>query len=191
MKLWSILKSVGGAAIQTALPGTGSLIVGAINELLPKGEALPPGASGEDITRVIADLPPEQQADLMDREFEVDIVQIKESNDTVRAMLESDAKNQHSTRPRIALGAFRAVAFVIVLTVSAWVYGVIRGDDALVEHLVNGWPFILTAIGPLVTLLWAYFGILKQEHKNRLDAANGAAGSSGVVGVLANLLTRR
>ena len=177
--------------MQTALPGVGSRIVGAINELLPKGVTLPPGASGEDITRVIADLPPEQQADLMDREFEVDIVQIKESNDTVRTMLESDAKNQHSTRPRIALGAFRAVAFVIVLTVSTWVYGVIKGDDELVGHLVNGWPFILTAIGPLVTLLWAYFGVLKQEHKNRLDAANGATGSSGVVGMLANLITRR
>ena len=191
MKLWSILKSVGGAAIQTALPGTGSLIVGAINELLPDGETLPRGATGDDITRAIAAMPTDWQSNVVDMDFEVDIVQIKESNDTVRTMLESDAKNQHSTRPRIALGAFRAVAFVIVLTVSAWVYGVIRGDDALVEHLVNGWPFILTAIGPLVTLLWAYFGILKQEHKNRLDAANGAASSSGVVGVLANLLTRR
>lgn len=31
MKLWDIVKSVGSAALQVALPGTGSLIVGALN----------------------------------------------------------------------------------------------------------------------------------------------------------------
>jgi hypothetical protein len=46
MKLWDIVKTVGSAAIQAALPGTGSLIVGAVNELLPEGKKTPSRGDG-------------------------------------------------------------------------------------------------------------------------------------------------
>jgi hypothetical protein len=190
VKLWDIAKTVGSAALQVALPGTGSLIVGAVNELLPDDKKLPSGATGNDIAQAIGSLPPEQQASVMEKEFDVDITQIKESNSTVRVMLESDAKNPHSTRPYIAKHSFHTVAFVIVVTVSVWAYGVGIKDDGLVKAVMDGWPFVLAVIGPLVTLLWAYFGVLKQEHKNRLDAANGSSTPSGLAGIISSVLRR-
>ena len=51
MKLWDIVKTVGSAALQVALPGTGSLIVGAVNELLPDDKKLPAGATGDDVNK--------------------------------------------------------------------------------------------------------------------------------------------
>ena len=134
-------------------------------------------------------MPPADRAQLMERQFEVDITQIKETHSTVRTMLESDAKNPHSTRPFIALGSFWVVAFAVVITISVWAYGVFEGDEKMVKAVVDGWQFILAVIGPLVSLLWAYFGILKTEHKNRLNAAGGAP-TGGLVGALARLLKR-
>ena len=113
MKLWDVIRSVGSAALQVALPGTGSLIVGAVNELLPNDKKLTANATGDDISSAISSLPPAQQATILSKEFDVSITQIKESNSTVRAMLESDANNPHTTRPYIAKGAFHIIAFVI------------------------------------------------------------------------------
>lgn len=191
MKLWDIVKTVGSAALQVALPGTGSLIVGAVNEFLPDDKKLPAGATGDDLNNAIASLPPEQQASVMEKEFDVSITQIKESNSTVRVMLESDAKNPHSTRPYIAKGSFHVVAFVVIVTISVWAYGVLISDDGLVKTVMGGWQFILAVIGPLVTLLWAYFGVLKQEHKNKLDAANGSSTPAGIAGILSSIIKRR
>ena len=56
--------------------------------------------------------------------------------------------------------------------------------------MVEGWQFILAMIAPLVTLLWAYFGVLKTEHKNKLDAANGMSNPSGIAGILSTMLKR-
>jgi hypothetical protein len=191
MKVWDILKSVGSAALQVALPGTGSLIVGAVNELLPDGKKLPAGATGDEINNAIANLPPEQQAAVMEKEFDVEAIQIKESNHTVRDMLASDVSNPHSTRPFIAKGSFYVVSFVVVVAVIVWAYGVLRSDVAIVAAVMGGWQFILAIIGPLVTLLWAYFGVLKQEHKNKLDAAGGLSTPAGIAGILSNIIKRR
>ena len=181
MKLWDILKTVGGTALQIALPGTGSVIVGAINELLPDNRKLPAGANGDDINSVISKLPAEQQASLLEKEFDVKITQIQESHSTVRKMLESDVQNPHTTRPYIAKGSFLVVAFVILSTTCVWSYAVISNNHELVKIVMNGWQFQLAAIGPLVTLLWAYFGVLKQEHKTKLDAANGFSTGGGIL----------
>ncbi len=191
MKLWDIVKTVGSAALQVALPGTGSLIVNTVNDLLPDDKKLPTGATGDDINSAIANLPTEKQAALMAKEFDVEITQIKEGNSTVRVMLENDAKNPHSTRPYIAKGSFHVVAFTIIVVVSVWAYGVLRGDEVLVTAVMGGWQFILATVGPLVTLLWAYFGVLKQEHKNKLDAANGASTPTGIAGILSSIIKRR
>lgn len=191
MKLWDIVKTVGSAALQVALPGTGSLIVGAVNELLPDDKKLPAGATGDDLNSAIASLPPEQQASVMEKEFDVSITQIKESNSTLRTMLESDAANPHSTRPRIALGAFRVVSFISILIVSMWAWAVIKGDEKLVKAVVDGWPLAFAIIGPFVGWLNNYFGTLKQEHKNKLDAANGSSTPAGIAGILSNIIKRR
>jgi len=190
MKIWDIVKTVGTGIIREVVPG-GGLLVGAINEFLPDDKKLPSTATGNDINEAIVGLPTDQRVQILEKEFDVDITQIKESNATVRTMLEADARNPQSTRPYIAKGAFNTVAFVVVVAVSAWSYGVFTGDTDMVDTVVNGWQFILAAIAPLVTLLWAYFGVLKTEHKNKLDAANGVSTQSAVSGILSAIVNRR
>lgn len=190
MKLWDIVKKVGAGIISTAVPG-GPLIVGAINEFMPDDQKLPQNATGEQALSAMNNLTPEQFAQLANKEFDVQITQIKESNESLRAMLTADAATPHTTRPYIAKHSFHVIAFTIVAVISLWCYGVFLKDKTIVETIVNGWPFLLAAIGPLVVLLHAYFGVLKQEHKNKLDAAGrGKTQPTGLNGLLATLMKR-
>jgi len=190
VKLWDVIRTVGSGVIREVVPG-GGILVDAVNEFLPSDKKLPSNATGEDIDGALSALPPEQQARILEKEFDVDLTRIRQSNETVRAMLESDAKNQHTTRPYIAKGAFHVIAFAVVLVVSTWSYGVIMNRENLVEAVSSGWPFVLSVIGPFVVLLHAYFGVLKSEHKNRLDAAAGKSGAAGMAGLLSNLIRRK
>lgn len=195
MDLWEIAKSVGSGLLQTALPGVGTLIVNSINDELPEDSKLPVTATGEDAIAAIKGLPPERRADLMDRQFDVDITEIKESHSTVRTMLESDAANPHTTRPKIAYQAFQVVGTTTIITISLWAYAVATSNDKMVKTVMDGWPFVLGVVAPLVILLHAYFGVLKQEHKNRLDAAGGmstdpSTNQSAIMGKIAKLLNR-
>ena len=189
MNLGSILKTVGTGILTAAFPAAAP-ILGVVNQFLPDEMKLPDNATGTQIATAVDSLSSTDRAALMAREFDVEETQIRESYDTVRTMLESDAANPHSTRPRIALGAFHVVAFAVVVIVSAWAYGVLTDKSAIVTAVVDGWPFILAVLAPLVTLLYAYFGVLKQEHKQRMDAANGSAPPAGIAGLLTGLLKR-
>lgn len=191
MKLLDIVKNVGATAINIALPGAGSAILGAVNSFLPDNAKLPDTATGHDVDNALHALPPTQRAEIMGREFDVEITQIKESNETVRTMLDADTKTPHTTRPRIALGSFQVVAFAVIVIVSVWAYGVLSDKEVVIKAVMDGWPFILAVLAPLVTLLHAYFGVLKQEHKNRLDAANGGSTKSGVAGILSTIFSKK
>jgi len=188
LDIWNIVKTVGAGIISTVVPG-GPAIVGAINRFLPDENKLPENATGAQAINAINALPPDQRASLLEKQFDVDITQITESNSTVSTMLEADSRQPHTTRPKIALGAFLVVAFVCVLVTTIWAYGVYTGDLAMVKAVMDGWQFLLAVIGPLVTLLWAYFGILKKEHSNRLDAAGGNS-SPGIVGLVSRMIKK-
>lgn len=183
MDLWNIVKTVGSGIISTMVPG-GPLIVGAINAALPDDKRLPANATGLQAQDAISALPAAERVQIMDKQFDVDITQIKESHSTVRVMLESDAANPHTTRPYIAKHSFHVIAFTICLTVILWGYGIYKADTDMVKTITEGWPFLLSAIGPLVVLLQAYFGVLRKEHKQKMDAANGAAPPSGLAGLI-------
>lgn len=191
MNLWGIVKAVGTGALTAAIGPAAPLVIGAINAALPDEAKLPENATGAQAQDALATIPAPERAALMDKEFDVEIAQIKESHDTVRTMLEQDAANPQSTRPYIAKGSFHVVAFVSVMTVSLWGFGILKADTKMVETIVNGWPFLLAAIGPLVVLLHAYFGVLRQEQKQKLDAAGGMSQPSGIAGLLTGLLSRK
>jgi len=188
MKLLEILGKVGSSIIKEVVPG-GGLIIEAVNAFLPDDKKLNSTSTGSDISNAVASLPPEVQAQLLEKKFDVEITQIKESYDTVKTMLESDAKNPQSTRPKIALGSFQLVRMVLLTVVALWAYGVASADKELVKSVMDGWAFIAILIGTPTTVLLAYFGVLKQEHKQRLNAASGNK-EVGIIGSLAKLLQK-
>lgn len=120
-------------------------------------------------------------------QVEADTMRVK--GDTLQAMLNAERTSQHTTRPKIALGSFRILAFCSIAVVSVFTYAVIAGDEVMVAAVVNGWPFVAAIVGPFVGLLYAYFGILRKESKDRVDALNG--GSTGIVDGLLSKFTSR
>lgn len=188
MKLWDIVKKVGAGVIKNAVPG-GGMIVGAINEFLPDDKKLPSDATGDQVNSAIAGLPPEQQAAILNKEFDVEIEDIRQTGETARAMLEAEAASTQTTRPYIAKGCFHVVAAITLLVAFMWGYGVFTDQDSLVKTVMDGWPFILAMTGPFVALLQAYFGILRKEHKTRMEAATGS--TTGGVGAILSAIVKR
>ena len=184
MRLPDILKKVGGAVVKTMVPG-GGLIVDVVNEFLPDSKKLPPDATGSDMQAAVDSLPPDQRAQLLSREFDVQV----EQHHTLQTMLLAEQSSQHTTRPRIALGAFHLVAFVTIVSASLWAYAVAARDSGLVAAVTDGWPFVAAMISPFVTLLWAYFGVLKHEQRAKLNAANGS--TSGALSSIITHITKR
>lgn len=113
----------------------------------------------------------------------------KERGETLRAMLESDAKNQHTTRPKIAYQAFQIVGAVALICISIWAYAVISMNVDMVQMVMNGWPFVAAIIAPLTGLLYAYFGILRKERNDGIKAAGGNF-SAGIIGSVINRITK-
>ena len=190
MKIKEIAKRVGSSIVKELVPG-GGLIVDLINEFMPDDKKLPKTATGDDINAAIESLPPEQKAIVLAKEFDVEITQIKESNETVRTMLETDLASSHTTRPYIAKGAFQVVAACCLAIVATWCGAIWRGDVDSIKAVQDGAQFVMFLIGPLVTLLWAYFGILKTEHRDKLGALSGSPVTSGIMGVISSLITRK
>ena len=172
MKISDIIKSVGAGLVREVVPG-GGLLLAAVNEMLPDDKQLPITATGSDLSAAVATLPPIERAVLLGREFDVRITEIKEGNSTLRTMLEADKSNPHSTRPAIAWWSFVVVAFISVVVVLVWAGGVLSKDAEVVKATMAGWPFVLTIIAPFMILLRSYFGVLKAEHSDRLNAAGG------------------
>lgn len=182
MKLWDILKSVGSAAVKTMVPG-GGVIIDVVNEFLPDDKKLPSNATGEQLQGAVDSLPPEQRAQLMEREFDVEI----ERYETLQKMIAADATAKHTTRPYIAKHSFHLLAIVTLVISGLFAWGVYEKDDTLVKAVTDGWPFVLSLVAPFVTLLHAYFGILRKERESKLAAMNGKDSQSGLVKLLGAL----
>lgn len=173
MNLWDIVKTVGSGLVSTMVPG-GALIVGAVNAMLPDDQKLPEHATGIQVQTAVASMSSEDQASIMIQQFDVKKTDIKERHASNRAMLEAEAISPHTTRPYIAKHAFHVIAIVVLVVVGFWGYGIYKSpEEDIVLQVTSGWPFILSVIGPFVILLHAYFGVLKQEQRQKLEAANG------------------
>jgi len=173
MKIWEIIKSVGSAAIQTALPGVGTLIVQGVNAVLPDDEQLPVDATGDQIGSAINKLPPEQQAQVLTKEYDVKLEQIKQSHSSLQTMLKANATSTHTTRPKIAYQAWQVVGFVTLLFGSGWFIAVVTSDSEMIKSIENSYMFVGFLLAPLIVWLNAYFGILRDESKDKLNAAQG------------------
>lgn len=187
MKLLDILKTVGGGVIKAVVPG-GGLLVDTVNAILDPDKQLPKDATGKQMASAINGLSSADRAKLMSREFDVEATRIREGNQTLRTMLESE--RGESTRPRIALGCFRTISFCNVVFVGIWGYATVTNNETMVGIIADSWQFIAAINAPLVAVLLSYFGNLVKEKKNKLDAANGSTHPSGIAGLLTGLFSK-
>lgn len=182
MKLGDILKTVGSGLIQTLLPGTGSLIVAGINEFLPGDEQLPEDATVHQASNAISKLSPELQASVLEKEFDVKI----EAYNTLQVMLQANAQSKHTTRPKIAYQAWQVVGSITLAFTFGWLFAVITGDTEMISAIKDSYMFAGFLIAPLVVWLNAYFGILRDESKDKMNSAQGHKVDpvSGLIGKL-------
>ena len=182
MDFLSIAKTVGAGAISALVPG-GPAIVAGINALLPDEYKMPENVTGKQAEQTIQSLDPETKAKVLSKQFDVKIEQIQQSYDTLRTMLTQDATNPQSTRPKIAWLFAWVLALNISFVSAVWGYSVLTESKDMTQAIMSGWPFLLSVVGPIVTMLMAYFGILRKENREKLNAANGFE-SEGAMGKL-------
>ncbi|MCP4256866.1 MAG: hypothetical protein GY774_04965 [Planctomycetes bacterium] len=183
--VWSVVKTI-GAGLLASNPA-GLAVLGAVNAFLPDDEQLPSNATGEQARRAIESLPPEERVKLQNKKIDLAITEIKEENETLRNMLNNDAKNPHSTRPKIAYGSFLLVGAVTLITVFMWAYSIASGKTDMTKVIVEGWVFPAVLIAPFVAWLNSYFGTLRKEARDRLNAASGDTDNSGVAGLIGSI----
>ena len=133
MNLLSILGKVGGTIIENVVPG-GSLIVDVVNEFLPDDKKLAKSATGQQAQDAIATLPADVQAQVLAKEFDVQIEEIRAHVDVTKALGEVD-KTGHSTRPAIAKGMAQIVGFTVIVMISCLAVAIWRSDEqTIIRH---------------------------------------------------------
>ena len=167
MKLFDILKKVGSVALRTLVPGSG-LIIDGINALLPDNSKLPSDATGDQVNRAVSTLSPEQQTQILSKEYDVEIAEINSWTEIQGSLAEAD-KAGASTRPGIAKMMAWIVCYAEIIAISMWGYAVIMNQVSL----ENSWPLIVAILATPTALLRAYFGMRTKEKKERCRAAIG------------------
>ena len=183
MKLWDIIAKAGKVAISALVPGVG-LIVEAINAFLPDDKKLPADATGDQAKDAISALPPDQQALVLMKEFDVEIVEAQEFTKVQQALAQADATGS-STRPYIAKLMAQCVGFVVIASSAMWVISIARDQVSMMTALRDSWPLMLAILGPPIGLLNSYFGKRTKEKESRY---NMAAPNSSVPGALSQII---
>lgn len=178
-------KSIGETLLDFA-PGIGGLLLGPGGAMGGKllAEVFGVEAEPEVVAQAIQNDP-----EAFNKIQDLEKTKFQERAKTTRTMLETEAVSKHTTRPKIALGAFRVVSFISIGIFSVWAVAVLRDKTALVTAIQEGWPFIVGLILPFVGWLNSYFGILKEEQKDKLGALNGQMPAS-TVGILSKLASK-
>lgn len=186
-----LLANIGGRVIRDVIPGANT-VLDLVNAAAPNLPALTDSATGTEIQKRVDSLPEADRAELLTKELDVEIVEIQETNETLRTMLTSDAVNPHSTRPLIALIMTWYIVGLGTAIVGIWAYGVIAGKADIVDAVTGGWPMVVVLLGIPGALLKGYFGLLAHEQGNKLAAANGQPirALSGVLKIAGKLLNR-
>ena len=186
MNLGDILKTVGTGLIASIAGPAAPLIIAGINGFLPGDKQLPENATGEQAKSAIDELSPELRASVLEKQYDVKIEHIKQSYGALNTMLSANEESKHTTRPKIAYQAFQVVGFSTITVVFAWAYAVVTKDTEMISMIKDSWMFVFAVIAPLVTVLHAYFGVLTNESKDRLNAAQGHKVDpvSGLIGKL-------
>jgi hypothetical protein len=185
MNLLSILGRVGGSILADIIPG-GNTILKTGNEFLSDDDKLPEKATGADIQGAISKLSPQSQTDLLNRQFDVEVVEIQEHTKVIASLGEVD-KTGNSTRPFIALMMAWVVSFAIVGLIIMLGIAIKAKDSETVVAIGNNWPLVLALLGIPSGLLRAYFGMRTKEKQQKYQALTDTAPTSTLSGIVSLL----
>lgn len=173
MNVADILLRAGGAAVNAFLPGVGSEIVSLVNAFLPEDRKLPPNATGAQVQQAVSNLPPDKQAELLSKEMDVVLAEIGSWTQIQQALGAADGPGS-STRPKIAMMMAKIVCFESIVFIAAWAVAMYRGGDAL-RQIADSSMVLTALLGTPSALLYAYFGMRKDEKLGRYSAILGQA----------------
>lgn len=182
MNLGDILKTVGSGLIKTLVPG-GGLLIDAVNGFLPDDKKLPNDATGEQAKSAISSLPPEQQASVLSKQYDVDIAEIKADVSKFEALCKVD-ETGNTTRPEIALRMANTMIFTIVVTVVAYFYAIITKDTEIIKAINDGWTIILGLLTWPAGIVNSYFGKRTKEKQHKYEATTGVKPQANLISTL-------
>ncbi|MEC4724269.1 hypothetical protein HWQ46_01740 [Shewanella sp. D64] len=182
MNLLSILGKVGTSILADVIPG-GNAILSAVNAFLPSDSKLSDKATGPQIQTAINGLLPEQQNQLLMKQFDVEITEIKEHTNVINALGDVD-KTGHSTRPAIAMMMAQIVAFSVVVLVSFLAVAMFNDDINTIKAIGDNWPLVIAILGTPTALLRSYFGMRTKEKQQKYQAVSNTAPTTGIASLL-------
>lgn len=181
MKLKNVLTKVGTAILKNVVPGAG-IVLDTVNALLPADKKLELDmATGQDVITAINSLPAETQAGIYEKEFDVEIEDIKGFTERFKAAADAD-KSGNTARPEIALMMAKTVCFAIILFVSVWAYAAAMEKDSIVTGLANSWALMGTILSIPSAVLYGYFGLRTKEKQSRYQMATDQPIGTGLIG---------
>ena len=179
MKLGKILARVGTSLLRDIVPGSG-FIIDTVNGFLSDDKKLPADATGIQVTQAVNTLSPDQQTQLLSKEYDVEIAEINSWTSIMDSLAEAD-KTGSSTRPEIALMMAKVIAFIIIAFASMWIVAIYQNHVDMIKSLAESWPLMLTVLGTPTALLRAYFGMRMKEKKARYSAAIGQPAQPNII----------
>lgn len=180
---------MGTSIIRNVVPG-GGMIVDLVNNFLPDSEKLKSTATGEQLFDVIGTLPPDIQANLLDKQLDVEIEEIRGWSSVVDSLSRADATG-NTTRPFIACLMAWAVFFTVCAFLSGFIWAVVVKDALILKAMSDAWGIMFAVLATPTALLRSYFGQRTSEKKARYAAATGSPIESGIVGFIKKLTIDR
>jgi len=173
MDLGKILTTVGSSLLKNVIPGVG-IVFDAVNAFLPEDKKLNANTTGNQAIEAINSLPPDQQAVVLSKQFDMEIVKEQEFTKVIAALGDVD-KTGNSTRPEIAKMMATVTCFAITVAISVWAVAVIGNKVATLGQLKDSWPLLVAILGTPTALLRAYFAMRSKEKKARYEMTGNSS----------------
>lgn len=173
-----------GTSVLTTLFPPAAELIPIVNGFLDDDDKLPESATGEQVTNALSKLSPEQMAMIESKKIDL---QITESNNWAavsKELSKADATGS-TTRPKIALMFAWQVVIISNGLIFAVVYSAITKDQTVIKAVTDSWQMILALLGPMIAVIYQYFGKRTQEKNARISAATGQDVQMGILGSIA------
>lgn len=190
MDIGSIFKKLGGAALKSIPPlGVVTEILEFVNDVLPKKDKLSEDTTGSQAMEAIAKLPDNTKAEVLIKQFDVELAEISAHVDIIQALADVD-RTGHSTRPSIARAQSNLIGFGVVITLGPIGYAIVTGDEKMIEAVASIWPLIAAVLGISAGIVNSYFGKRYKEKAQKYEAVSNTSPAVGLVSQIIGKFTK-